>query len=304
MTTSNPSTLNPPKTWTWRNYNICYQNYGNSGPAVIMIHGFGAWWGHWRKNLPVLGESCRCYALDLIGFGASDKPTPGLKIDYTFDTWSQLVGDFCREVVGTPAFFVGNSIGSIVAMQTAVDFPDLALGVVAVNCSLRLLHERKLAELPWYRRLGAPILQKILRQKPIGYWFFAQIARPKRVRQILLQAYRRSDAVTDELVEMILQPTSDPGAADVFLAFTGYSQGPLAEDLLPVLPCKALLLWGTEDPWEPVDKGRQLAEYETVEDFIPLQGLGHCPQDEAPEVVNPILLNWISEMATSIATED
>jgi pimeloyl-ACP methyl ester carboxylesterase len=52
-------------------------------------------------------------------------------------------------------------------------------------------------------------------------------------------------------------------------------------------------LWGTEDPWEPVDLGRELANYPQVEKFIPLEGLGHCPQDEAPEIVNPILQDWI-----------
>lgn len=281
------------KTWTWRGFPIAYQQYGDTGPAVILIHGFGASWGHWRKNLPVLGENCRCYALDLIGFGASAKPTPKVKIDYTFDTWGEQVGDFCREVIGDPAFFVGNSIGSIVAMQAAVDNPDLALGVVAINCSLRLLHERKRSQLPWYRRLGAPILQKVLTNKLIGNFFFRQIAQPKTVRKILLQAYRRPEAVTDELIDILMTPAQDEGAVDVFLAFTSYSTGPLAEDLLPRLSCRVLILWGTEDPWEPVAMGRELANYSTVDKFIPLEGLGHCPQDEAPEIVNPLLLEWI-----------
>ena len=57
------------QTWTWRGFPICYQSHGETGPAVVMIHGFGASWAHWRKNLPVLGQTCRCYALDLIGFG-------------------------------------------------------------------------------------------------------------------------------------------------------------------------------------------------------------------------------------------
>ncbi|MGL5076765.1 MAG: alpha/beta fold hydrolase, partial [Waterburya sp.] len=39
----------------------------------------------------------------------------------------------------------------------------------------------------------------------------------------------------------------------------------------------------------------KLGEISTVDKFIPLEGLGHCPQDEAPEVVNPILLDWIQQ---------
>lgn len=284
-----------PQTWQWQGHNITYQQAGDTGTAVVLVHGFGASWGHWRKNLPALGTACRCYAIDLIGFGGSDKPQPGTEIDYTFATWSQQLADFCREVVGSPAFLIGNSIGCIVVMQAAVDYPELSLGVAALNCSIRLLHERKRVTLPWYRNYGSLVMQKILGNKQIGNFFFQQIAKPKVVRNILLQAYRRPEAVTDELIDILMQPAQDPGAADVFLAFTRYSQGPLPEDLLPQLTCPTVLLWGTEDPWEPVAMGRELATIPTVDQFIPLEGLGHCPQDEAPEVVNPILLNWIKE---------
>ena len=285
-----------PKTWNWRGHPITYQQYGETGAAVVLVHGFGASWGHWRKNLPVLGKSCRCYAIDLIGFGGSAKPTPGEEIEYTFETWGQQVADFCREVVGSSAFLVGNSIGCIVVMQTAVDNPDLTLGVAALNCSIRLLHDRKRTTLPWYRNYGAMVMQQVLGNKQIGNFFFKQIAKPKVVRKILLQAYRRDDAVTDELVEILMKPALDQGAADVFLAFTRYSQGPLPEDLLPRLNCPTILLWGTEDPWEPVEMGRELAKITTVDQFIPLEGLGHCPQDEAPEIVNSVLLEWIESV--------
>ncbi|MBF2016089.1 MAG: alpha/beta fold hydrolase [Richelia sp. RM2_1_2] len=286
------------QTWIWQGFPICYQTQGTTGSAVVLIHGFGASWGHWRKNIPVLAENCRVYAIDLIGFGASAKPKPGEEIAYTFETWGQLIADFCRQVVGESAFLVGNSIGCIVAMQAAVDNPEIALGVALLNCSLRLLHERKQAELPYYRRMGAPILQRILSVKPIGEFFFNQIAKPKTVRSILLQAYPLGLAVTDELIDILMAPAKDPGAAAVFLAFTAYSRGPLAEDLLPILPCPAIILWGTADPWEPIELGRKLAEFPQVTKFIPLEGVGHCPQDEAPELVNPILEDWILELSS------
>jgi len=284
-----------PKTWNWRGHNITYQQAGETGAAVVLVHGFGASWGHWRKNLPVLGKSYRCYAIDLIGFGGSDKPQPGTEIEYTFETWGQQLADFCREIVGSPAFLIGNSIGCIVVMQTAADNPELALGVAAINCSIRLLHERKRITLPWYRNYGSSVMQQVLGNRNIGNFFFKQIAKPKVVRKILLQAYRRPEAVNDELIDILMTPAKDRGAADVFLAFTRYSQGPLPEDLLPRLTCPTVLLWGTEDPWEPVAMGRELAQISTVDEFIPLAGLGHCPQDEAPEMVNPILLEWIEK---------
>lgn len=297
---SSADALAAPKTWVWQGFPICYQTQGETGPAVILIHGFGASWGHWRKNIPALAQTCRVYAIDLIGFGGSAKPIPGQPLDYTFETWGQQIADFCREVVGTPAVLIGNSVGCIAAMQAAVIAPEQVISVALLNCSLRLLHDRRRAELPWYRRLGTPILQKVLSFRSVGHRFFRVLAKPNTVRKILLKAYAHPEAVTDELVEMLMAPAADPGAPDVFLAFTAYSQGPLPEDLLEVLPCPALLLWGEADPWEPIDLGRELANFPAVQQFIALPNAGHCPQDEVPEQVNPILQEWIGQQKQSV----
>ncbi|WP_416670657.1 alpha/beta fold hydrolase [Egbenema bharatensis] len=304
MSSSSSSTscspLNVPQTWTWRGFPICYQHQGETGTPIVLIHGFGASWGHWRKNIPGLSENFRVYAIDLIGFGGSAKPVPGKSsISYTFETWGQQISDFCREVVGEPVFLVGNSIGCIAAMQAAVDSPEGVQGVVLINCSLRLLHDRRRSQLPWYRSAGAPVLQSLLGIRWLGHTFFKMIAKPKTVRKILLQAYKNPEAVTDELVNLILNPAADPGAVDVFLAFTRYSQGPLPEDLLEQLTCPVLILWGTDDPWEPIALGRELAEFSCVQDFVPLAGAGHCPQDEIPDQVNALVQNWIVQQVHS-----
>src|SRR5579883_2232963 len=286
--------------WLWQGFPITYQTQGHQGATVVLVHGFGASLGHWRKNIPVLAEHHRVYALDLIGFGGSAKPVPGpLKpgeqIEYTFETWGQQIADFCKEVVGEPAFLVGNSVGCIAVMQAVVDHPEIGRSIALLNCSLRLLHDRHRASQPWFKRIGAPLLQRVLKNEWVGRTFFHQLARPATVRKILLKAYRDATAVTDELVELLLAPAQDAGAAAVFIAFTGYSQGPLPEDLLEKLPCPAIILWGDADPWEPIALGKAFADYPQVQQFIPLAGVGHCPQDEAPDRVNPILQDWIRE---------
>lgn len=307
----NPPTCQPlpseALTWQWQGFTIGYQQAGidpletqQDAPAVVLIHGFGASSIHWRKNMPALAKTCRVYAIDLLGYGKSAKPAPGNPLEYTFETWGQQVVDFCQQVVGSPAFLIGNSIGCVVAMQAAVMAPAQVRGLTLLDCSLRLLHDRKRQTLPWYRSALTPYIQKVLGYRPLISLFFSQLARPKSVKRILRQAYGRKAAVTDELVSLLLAPAFDPGAVDVFLAFIRYSQGPIPEDLLPQLTCPTLILWGTEDPWEPIALARQYADYAAVEDFIALEGLGHCPQDEAPEVVNPILVEWIAKKSAQL----
>jgi pimeloyl-ACP methyl ester carboxylesterase len=295
MTSSTVSSLVQTHLWQWRGYQIRYQTTGTKGIPILCIHGFGASSDHWRKNLPELALRHRVYALDLIGFGFSDKPQPGQGIDYRFETWGQQIIDFCEEVIGQPVVLLGNSIGCIAALQAAVLAPQLTLGVIILNCSLRLLHERKRSQIGWAQRTFSPWLQKILAIRPIGSSFFNQIANPKAIRKFLLQAYGRKEAVTDDLIEYILKPAQTPGAAAVFLSFIQYSQGPLAEDLLPQVHCPVLCLWGEEDPWEPIALGKAFEAFPAIKAFIPLPGVGHCPQDEAPEIVNPLVTDWIAQ---------
>ena len=61
-------------TWNWKGYKIQYTVMGEGNPLVL-VHGFGASIGHWRKNIPFLASGgYRVFAIDLLGFGGSDKP--------------------------------------------------------------------------------------------------------------------------------------------------------------------------------------------------------------------------------------
>lgn len=71
---------------------------------------------HWRKNISFLAKTSRVYAIDLIGYGYSEKPNPRefkASSFYTFDTWADQLNDFCAEIVKDDAFFICNSIGGM-----------------------------------------------------------------------------------------------------------------------------------------------------------------------------------------------
>ena len=103
------------------------------GPVVRLIHGFGANADHFRKNIGRISEEygCRVYAIDLIGYGYSDKPNPrasGRKPNdlYNFYVWAKQVNAFLDEVVhkeGTnrDTVLVCNSIGCLVGLQAIAD---------------------------------------------------------------------------------------------------------------------------------------------------------------------------------------
>ncbi|RZC82840.1 hypothetical protein C5167_045625 [Papaver somniferum] len=301
-TTANSDVQVQSCTWNWWDYSIRYQVSGNTGPALVLIHGFGANSDHWRKNIPVLAKSHRVYAIDLIGYGYSDKPNPrefGDKSFYTFETWATQINEFCTDVIKDESFFICNSIGGLVGLQAAVMEPQICKGIVLLNISLRLLHIKKQ---PWFGRPFIRSFQNLLRNTSVGKFFFEAVATPQSVKNILCQCYHDTSQVTDELVEKILLPGLEPGAVDVFLEFICYSDGPLPEELLPQVKCPVLVGWGDKDPWEPIDLGRAYGDFDTVEDFVVLSDVGHCPQDEAPQLVNPLVELFVARHAPTKAS--
>ena len=83
MTTQQLTSTTPFEklTWNWQGYKIQYTVMG-TGTPLVLVHGFGASMGHWRKNIPVLAAGgYRVFAIDLLGFGGSDKPA----LNYTME---------------------------------------------------------------------------------------------------------------------------------------------------------------------------------------------------------------------------
>jgi len=175
--------------------------------------------------------------------------------------------------------------------------------VVLIDCAQRALDGKRLAELPPLQRWSRPLLMATVRQRWLIRGLFQLLARPAVVRQVLAQAYPSGANVDGELVDLLFQPSRDPGAPESFRGFVNLFNDRLAPQLLAGLDLPVRMLWGEADPWEPVAEARRwAATYSCVRELRVLPGLGHCPHDEAPELVNPILVAWLSELGTGPET--
>jgi hypothetical protein len=82
------------ETWNWKGRRVRYARsgpeYQNSGkPAIVLVHGFGSSGDTWRNQFSVLArEGYSVYAIDLLGFGGSDKP---VEAPYSIDMWAEQV---------------------------------------------------------------------------------------------------------------------------------------------------------------------------------------------------------------------
>ncbi|HIK43754.1 MAG TPA: alpha/beta fold hydrolase [Leptolyngbyaceae cyanobacterium M65_K2018_010] len=281
------------QTWVWRGHRITYSVQG-VGQPLMLIHGFGASLGHWRKNIPALTSAgYQVYALDLLGFGDSDQPA----VDYTLDLWQDLLYDFWEEFIQTPTVYVGNSIGGLLTLMMLAHHPHTAQAGSVLNCAGGLNHRPEELQPPLNWVMGA--FTWLVSSETLGPMVFNQVRRKGRIRSSLKQVYRDPAAITDELVEMIHGPASRPTAQKVFASIVTAPPGPSPIDLLAQIHQPLLVLWGENDPWTPIKGAEIFRRLVDAPDrsapvrFHSIPNTGHCPHDERPEIVNPLLIDWL-----------
>ncbi|MFN7501948.1 MAG: alpha/beta fold hydrolase [Dolichospermum sp.] len=292
ITTQHLQTLEK-QVWTWRNYKVQYTVMG-TGQPLVLIHGFGASIGHWRKNIPVLAAAgYQVFALDLLGFGGSDKA----KVDYTMELWAELLKDFHNTHIQTPAIFIGNSIGALLSLIILTEYPEIAAGGVLINSAGGLSHRPQ--ELNPLLRVFMATFNKLVANPVTGKFVFNRIRQKSQIRRTLYQVYRDRNAVTDELVDLLYIPSCDPGAQAVFASILTAPPGPSPSSLLPKLEWPLLVIWGEEDPWTPItgaDVYRLAQKDGKNVKIVPVPGAGHCPHDEVPDVVNGEIISWLGQV--------
>ncbi|MBD2002562.1 MULTISPECIES: alpha/beta fold hydrolase [Cyanophyceae] len=283
--------------WAWQGYKIQYTVMGTGRPLVL-IHGFGASIGHWRKNIPVLAAGgYRVFALDLLGFGGSDKPA----LDYTVELWESLIQDFWTTHIQEPTVFVGNSIGGLLALMMVANHPEMSAGGILINCAGGLNHRPDELNLPL--RLVMGTFTKLVSSKIVGPFLFNRIRQKDRLRRTLRQVYKDPEAITDELVDMLYDPSCDSGAQQVFASILTAPPGPSPSELLPKVQHPLLVLWGENDPWTPIKAAeiyRKLGETGQPVQVVGIPKAGHCPHDERPDIVNELILDWLAKYSNPI----
>jgi pimeloyl-ACP methyl ester carboxylesterase len=281
--------------WVWRGWQTRYtyirppHNYAKTTP-LILLHGFGASIGHWRHNLEVLGKSHTVYALDMIGFGASEKAAT----NYNVELWVEQVYDFWKTFIRQPVILVGNSIGSLISLVAAANHPDMVQGIVMMSLPDPNLEQEMIPTTlqPVVRGIKSIFTSRLI-LKPLFYF----VRRPSVLRPWASLAYANSEAITDELIDILAGPPQDRGSARAFRALfkatTGVNFSPSVKKILPNLTIPILLIWGKKDRFVPPQLANQFVGYNEKLQLLYLEDVGHCPQDESPEQVNQAILDWI-----------
>ena len=268
------------------------------GPAILLVHGFGASTDHWRHNIPVLAQRHEVHAIDLLGFGRSAKPA---ELAYGGPLWRDQLAAYVSERIGRPTVLVGNSLGGFSALAAGAALGDQAAGVVLLNAAGPFSDEQAPPK-GWGAITRQTIAGALLKSPVLQRLLFENLRRPATIRRTLNQVYVDKTNVDEALVEAIRRPSLDPGAFGVFRTVFDIPRGQPLDELFAQLTCPLLLLWGIRDPWiNAVGRRAAFQRHAPAGTREVVLEAGHCPHDEAPDQVNAALLDWIAGLSSGAA---
>ncbi len=112
-----------------RNINIAYIDEGKSDNVILLIHGLGTSAKSWMKNIPSLSKDFRVIAIDLPGYGKSDKGN----YKYSMSWYATVLTEFLAELNIDKATFVGHSMGGQISLVTSLNYPNKVNKLVLIS---------------------------------------------------------------------------------------------------------------------------------------------------------------------------
>jgi pimeloyl-ACP methyl ester carboxylesterase len=236
-----------------------YAEQGNeNGEPVILIHGFTDSWFSYSRVLPLLDKKYRVFALDQRGHGDTDRPEKG----YAMKNFAADVLAFMDAKNITKAAVVGHSMGSFVAMQTALDAPQRIEKLVLIGTATTARNEVTLDLQKTVNNLKDPVDAKFVRDF-----------------QVSTSAQTLPDEFLNEVVKQSLKLPAR--------VWQSALAGVIAEDYQPKLgkiKTPTLILWGDKENIFP--RGEQdLLKAKIANSTLKVYAeTGHSPHWEKPEM--------------------
>ncbi|KAK9905885.1 hypothetical protein WJX75_008118 [Coccomyxa subellipsoidea] len=297
-----------PRHWRWRGHMVDYVSRipeeegaqeAAEAPALLLVHGFGAFGEQWRGQLgPLASAGYQVYAPTLPGFGRAEKPA----LAYSQTLWLDFLCEFVTEVVRRPVIVVGNSIGGFLSASLAAASPTIVKGLVLVNTAGKIdpsyTPEAAADAAASNGMTGPPALVADLVSRGLFTYLERSIAKT------LVRLYPVDATNADEwLAEEIFRAACDPGALAVFRSVFYLPKSlPLNHLVKDLYRGRALVLQGAKDPLNDA-RGRAQALQDSCPNVsVHLLDAGHCPHDEAPAKFNKALLAFVEDVRNTQTT--
>ena len=265
--------------------NVRYVDTGKAveGPVALLLHGLADSLISWYCNIDFLADAgYRVIALDLPGFGKSDKPS---RLEYDPGSAADFVYDFCQELGIEKLSLVGNSAGGLIAGLFALEHPTVVEKLVLVD-SAGL--GRKVSWL--LRAISVLILGDMVYRPKLN----SMIGLSKRL-------FYQPPAILEELLPEIDRIKLLPGASKATVRsirssinLRGLRRKWQILSRLKQSEVPLMVIWGADDFIIPVSHAEAARRELPQCDVQVLPEFGHWPQMEKPSVFNPLVADFLN----------
>ena len=249
------------------------------GEAVVFIHGYTGSNQDWANQIPVLLPKYRLVALDLRGHGKS--AAPSREEDYSIKIFAEDVFGLLGMLNIKKCCLVGHSLGGFIALQFALEHQDMLAALVLVGTS-----SGPLAMAPGYAQLRQKLSELARSQGMEAAFEYDAANNPQRIERF--QKHPELREVTRRKMLM----TSVDGY--VYIANAMGKREPVTSRLSEI-KVPTLIYRGEEDlPF--ADAVQTLKKGIADSELVTVNGVGHSPHEEAPEVFNGALLRFLDRI--------
>ena len=277
-----------PLDFPFRNHRVVWYTAGEAGaPPVVLIHGIHAAASAWemRELFERLAEDHRVYALDLLGFGASERP----EIDYDDQLYVDLLREFLRREVRRPAHVVASSVSAAHAIALAAEEPEPIASLTVINPTGLLTQAEG-------QRAGGRALEALVRAPWIGEALYNLLVSRPSLRRWASRLYRGSDLLLEEHATAHHYTTShQPGARFAPAAFIGNALARNTYVALRRIEVPVLAVWSEDGG--PLDTEEEQAAFSGVAPDTEHAWIesGALPHEEAPDEVAGLIRAWVAK---------
>jgi 2-hydroxy-6-oxonona-2,4-dienedioate hydrolase len=252
------------------------------GPTLILLSGPGGHVETYHRNIAALSRSFSVCAVDLVGQGLTARPD----IDYTLDEFADQVEGVLDALDVARAHIAGHALGALVGHWFAVTRPD--------RIDRLVLNTGALA------RVELPQVPEYLRPRTVAG---GSVVTREAIRSRLEVLIADPSLISDELVECRYRLYSQPGmpetTAKIVANITAMVLGNEGERffeprVMTHLACPTLVLWTRHAVTQSWELGRSVAEAIPNAEFHAIDECGHWPHFERPEIVNELMLEFLS----------
>ena len=258
---------------TTKAINTAYIKQGSGGVPILLLHGFDSSLLEFRRLIPLLAAQQEVWAVDLLGFGFSDRLS---NIPYGVDTIREHLFCFWKSYIQQPVILVGASMGGAAAIDFTLTHPEAVTKLVLIDSA-------GLAKQPIVGKFMFP---------PLDYWATEFLRNPK-VRQNISKAayYDKSfnslDAQT--CAALHLKCNNWNQALITFTKSGGY--GSFASQIQN-LTQETLILWGKQDKILGTKDASKFAKLIPTSKLVWIDNCGHVPHLEKAAITAQEILNF------------